>query len=85
MGSPGAPAKGRNAAPAPSLDGGGLILKPLVVTKRSFGNVERDRKEASLRKYPFNVKVSEGARAGIPAISGLLSIPHKDWEQGLKS
>lgn len=37
------------------------------------------------RKYSFNVKVSEGARVGVTAVSGLASAPHReDGEQGIK-
>ena len=41
--------------------------------KKHFGNGERDRKDAPLRRHPFNVRVSGGTRAGVTRVSGLVS------------
>lgn len=49
--------------------------------KKHFGNGERDRKGAPLRRHPFNVRVPGGTKAGVTRVSDLVSIPHKeDWE-----
>lgn len=52
-----------------------------VLKKKHFGNGERDRKGAPLRRHPFNVRVPGGTKAGVTRVSDLVSIPHKeDWE-----
>ena len=88
MGSPGAFAKVRKAVAEPRLRWGRLILRlPIYVClkkkkkKKHFGNGERDRKGAPLRRHPFNVRVPGGTKAGVTRVSDLVSIPHKeDWE-----
>ena len=82
MGSPWAFAKVRKACPRALAEMVKINSEALYIyiyiyiymlKKKHFGNGERDRKDAPLRRHPFNVRVSGGTRAGVTRVSGLVS------------
>ena len=76
MGSPWAFAKVWKACPRALAEMGKINSEAIYIyikKKKHFGNGERDRKDAPLRRHPFNVRVSGGTRAGVTRVSGLVS------------